>query len=525
MFLKKVLVRRWRGMGEEVWILEDGEKRRVTLTALDIIFLKTENVLERIFGYDPAAARIFLYTTKRRNEGYSYEDLIEISDKENVERVLDKLLDAGILTAKWKRVNGYWERRFFNRGEISIPFQNLHEQQHIKLIELYKKFFAISGFRREVENRIINYFAHIGEILDPDHLIIEGLLLEKIPYEELWKKMQELRKEINGGVYESDIKSYHPSKKKIGIYDIPYDIKSKIEIPQRKIRFIFFLDGNAEAYKFQLIPIINPKIPCIKKKECSYNYDYKFCENDFADYRDAYGEEEVCRDCILFNITMDFVSEFLSHFRKKLNFKINKCFWNYMSSKYKDTNIGNRNKIKEILMEKLPELKELFKSAEQEIQEPHDEFKPPKFLHEEIENIEKEIEEIMERIGNYANKHGYKFLVLLLRKGYAFVEHKTDDKTIKEKLEEKRLKVVSDEEFKLKLKIWKLKDEKKLEELEKIIIFDDAIDKGEHVKKIIKDIHKILGEEKFKKMDIKICLLYTSPSPRDRTRSRMPSSA
>ena len=527
-------------MGEEVWVLEGGEKRRVTLTALDIMFLKTENVLERMLGYDPAAAEIFLYTTKRRNEGYSYEELINrISDEEDVERVLDKLLDAGILTAKWEKVNGYWERRFFNRGEISKPFQNIKQFQnidkhikpmelyekfvnideHIQPIELYEKFVTISGFRREVENRIINYFAHIGEILDPDHLIIEGSLELKMPYEELWEKMQELREEINGGgVYESDIKSYHPSKKKIGIYDIPYE-KSEIEIPQRKIRFIFFLDGNAEAYKFQLIPIINPKIPRIKKKECSYNYDYKFCENDFADYRNAYGGEEVCRDCILFNITMNFVSEFLSHFRKKFNFKINKCFWNYISSKYEDTNIGNENKIKEILMEKLPELKELFEDAEQEIQEPHDEFKPPKFLHEEIENIEKEIEEIMERIGNYANKHGYKFLVLLLRKGYAFVEHKTDNKTIKEKLEEKGLEVVSDEEFKLKLKIWKLKDEKKLEELRKIIIFDDAIDKGEHVKKIIKDIYKILGEEKFKKMDIKIgayiCLLYTSPSPRD----------
>ena len=187
-----------------------------------------------------------------------------------------------------------------------------------------------------------------------------------------------------------------------------------------------------------------------------------------------------------------------------------------MSRKYEDTNIGNENKIKEILMEKLPELKELFEGAEQEIQEPHDEFKPLKFLCKEIENIEKEIEEIMERIGNYANKHGYKFLVLLLRKGYAFVEHKTDDKTIKEKLEKKgQLKVISDEEFKLKLKIWKLKDEKKLEELRKIIIFDDAIDEGKHIKEIIKDIHKILGEEQFKKMDIKICLLYTSPSPRD----------
>ena len=77
-----------------------------------------------MLGYDPAAAEIFLYTTERRNGGYSYEELINrISDnKEDVERVLDKLLDAGILTAKWEKVNGYWERRFFNRGEISKPF-------------------------------------------------------------------------------------------------------------------------------------------------------------------------------------------------------------------------------------------------------------------------------------------------------------------------------------------------------------------------------------------------------------------
>ena len=41
---------------------------------------------------------------------------------------------------------------------------------------------------------------------------------------------------------------------------------------------------------------------------------------------------------------------------------------------------------------------------------------------------------------------------------------------------------------------------------------------------------KILGEEVYAKITdinkkVDICLLYTSPSPRDRTRSRMPSSA
>ena len=35
----------------------------------------------------------------------------------------------------------------------------------------------------------------------------------------------------------------------------------------------------------------------------------------------------------------------------------------------------------------------------------------------------------------------------------------------------------------------------------------------------------VLNEELIKKGEDPVCLLYTSPSPRDRTRSRMPSSA
>ena len=40
-----------------------------------------------------------------------------------------------------------------------------------------------------------------------------------------------------------------------------------------------------------------------------------------------------------------------------------------------------------------------------------------------------------------------------------------------------------------------------------------------------KDIVTALGLKKIRHIVIKTCLLYTSPSPRDRTRSRMPSSA
>ena len=41
----------------------------------------------------------------------------------------------------------------------------------------------------------------------------------------------------------------------------------------------------------------------------------------------------------------------------------------------------------------------------------------------------------------------------------------------------------------------------------------------------IPDSHKMGGGEKEDSLVFSICLLYTSPSPRDRTRSRMPSSA
>ena len=41
---------------------------------------------------------------------------------------------------------------------------------------------------------------------------------------------------------------------------------------------------------------------------------------------------------------------------------------------------------------------------------------------------------------------------------------------------------------------------------------------------LITDIYYFL-KENIKKSSVKNCLLYTSPSPRDRTRSRMPSSA
>jgi len=50
-----------------------------------------------------------------------------------------------------------------------------------------------------------------------------------------------------------------------------------------------------------------------------------------------------------------------------------------------------------------------------------------------------------------------------------------------------------------------------------------SLKKGPYIdEKLIKKVQKLKSGDK---VVIKTCLLYTSPSPRDRTRSRMPSSA
>ena len=54
--------------------------------------------------------------------------------------------------------------------------------------------------------------------------------------------------------------------------------------------------------------------------------------------------------------------------------------------------------------------------------------------------------------------------------------------------------------------------------------FEDDDDNGAYASEINDFIWKGMNAAYLYKADI-ICLLYTSPSPRDRTRSRMPSSA
>ena len=49
--------------------------------------------------------------------------------------------------------------------------------------------------------------------------------------------------------------------------------------------------------------------------------------------------------------------------------------------------------------------------------------------------------------------------------------------------------------------------------------------KKELEKKILENLNANYSKDFTYKLNITVCLLYTSPSPRDRTRSRMPSSA
>ncbi len=65
-----------------------------------------------------------------RTGGCSYDELInKVEDIGAVNKGLDKLLDVGILTAKWefnKEENTY-ERKFFNRGEIAKNFEEFSD--------------------------------------------------------------------------------------------------------------------------------------------------------------------------------------------------------------------------------------------------------------------------------------------------------------------------------------------------------------------------------------------------------------
>nr|AAU83894.1 hypothetical protein GZ34H9_12 [uncultured archaeon GZfos34H9] len=199
--------------------------------------------------------------------------------------------------------------------------------------------------------RIIDFLAHTGEIIDPDHLKIEGKFKEPFSYETIWYILMDISNKISGSVYEPDIKYYHPDKKKITIYNLPCkewisdDIRN-IGIGnsnfQCKIRFIFFFK-NGMIEKFQIIPIVNPKIIRGNIGSCNYSgLEKRFCELCTKNVK----YENICVDCILFEVTkrviLTFIKDYFlkSEVKDKLKNSLD-CKWEYLDNKYEKTKITN----------------------------------------------------------------------------------------------------------------------------------------------------------------------------------------
>jgi len=198
--------------------------------------------------------------------------------------------------------------------------------------------------------RITDFLAHTGEIIDPDHLKIEGKFKEPLSYETIWNILIDISNEISGSIYEPDIKYYHPDKKKITIYNLPCkewitgDLR-KIGVDDSeflcKIRFIFFFKDEM-IEKFLMVPIVNPKIMIIGDLgRCNYSgLEKRFCEFCMKNVK----YESKCLDCILFEATKRVVSTFINEYFLKcvnkdklensLDFK-----WEYLEKKYEGTEI------------------------------------------------------------------------------------------------------------------------------------------------------------------------------------------
>ena len=219
----------------------------------------------------------------------------------------------------------------------------------------YKK--QKKAFLEEVLN-IMGYFAHIGEIIDPDHLIINGNFNVPLPYETLREALGDICKRIPGSdVYEADIRYYHPLRKKMGIYGLPCQewigedaerIGVDKSIFQCKIRFIFFLNEDATTEKFQIIPIVNPKIVEGEIGACNHSgVGIRFCEicrknikNNNVNIEDIYAN--ICLDCVLSEVTIRILSKFIDEYFSKVFkselMKLNYS-WKYLEKKYKRTDI------------------------------------------------------------------------------------------------------------------------------------------------------------------------------------------
>ena len=284
-----------------------------------------------------------------------------IDDGENIVKLLGEVSD--IISKDF--VKDSIKRGNIKIGAYVINESNIEERKKIEEewgkgiicneIIGYKK--PKKAFLEEVLN-IMDYLAHIGEIIDPDHLIITGNLKDPLSYESIQEALEDICNMMPGSdVYEADIRYYHPSRKKMGIYGLPCkewigEDAEKIGVDksifQCKIRFIFFLNEDATTEKFQIIPIVNPKIVEGTIRDCNHSgLGIRFCEicrknikNNNVNIEDIYAD--ICLDCVLSEVTIrilsKFIDEYFSEVFKSELMKLNYS-WKYLEKKYKRTDI------------------------------------------------------------------------------------------------------------------------------------------------------------------------------------------
>lgn len=289
-----------------------------------------------------------------------------IDDGENIVKLLGEVSDIiskDFVTDSIKRGNIKVGAYVINKSNIEKR-KKIEEEWGKGIIcnEIigYKK--PKKAFLEEVLN-IMDYLAHMGEIIDPDHLIITGDFKDPLSYETIREALEDICNRIPGSdVYEADIRYYHPSRKKMGIYGLPCqewigEDAEKIGVDksifQCKIRFIFFLNEAATTEKFQIIPIVNPKIVEGPIRDCNRSgLGIRFCKicrksikNNNVNIEDIY--TNICLDCVLFEVTIRILSKFIDEsfsevFKSEL-MKLNYS-WDYLEKKYKRTDIPQRVK-------------------------------------------------------------------------------------------------------------------------------------------------------------------------------------
>jgi hypothetical protein len=194
-----------------------------------------------------------------------------------------------------------------------------------------------------------------SEIICED--IINGNFNVPLPYETLREALGDICKRIPGSdVYEADIRYYHPTRKKMGIYGLPCqewigEDAEKIGVDksifQCKIRFIFFLNEDATTEKFQIIPIVNPKIVEGEIGACNHSdLEKRFCEMCKKNIKNNVNIDDIytniCLDCVLFEVTGRILSKFIDEYFSnafKRELKKLDCRWVYLEEKYKRTDI------------------------------------------------------------------------------------------------------------------------------------------------------------------------------------------